>query len=73
MGPIGCPETSVSTNQRCVTLQKIEDREQQALFLRSIADISFSVQGTDKSFLHLFLSIFCNILTQTSACTPCLT
>jgi len=24
MGPISCPETSVTTNQRCVTFQKSE-------------------------------------------------
>ena len=25
MGPVGCPETSVTTNLRCVTSQKSED------------------------------------------------
>jgi hypothetical protein len=54
MGPISCPESSVTTNKRCITFQKREDLNYTMAAAWNLALINLSVNDSNKSYKTKF-------------------
>ena len=50
MGPTGCPETSLTTNQRCLTSQKKEDLDYKPGFDKLVPDLTLTHSSSSGLF-----------------------